>query len=60
MLDVTKTKEELQYALDTGWDRDAAIRHSLEVINQLEFELKRAKLDKGFKIGYDNADDWCE
>lgn len=43
MLDVAKTKEELQYALETGWDRDAAIRHSLEVINQLELNILEAK-----------------
>ena len=59
MLDVTKTKEELQYALDTGWDRDTAIRHALEVINQLELQLKEAMLNKYAKIS-DNGDDWCE
>ena len=59
MIDVTKTKEELQYALDTGWDRDAAIRHALEVINQLESELRETMLNKYAKIS-DNGDDWCE
>lgn len=36
MTDIAKTKEEMEYALQTGWDRDAAIRHGLEAINQLE------------------------
>ena len=36
MIDITKIKEEMEYALQTGWDRDAAIRHGLEAIKQLE------------------------
>ena len=36
MVDIAKTKEEMEYALQTGWDRDAAIRHGLEAIEQLE------------------------
>ena len=36
MINIEKTKEEMEYALQTGWDRDAAIRHGLEVIKYLE------------------------
>lgn len=39
MIDIAKTKEEMEYALQTGWDRDAAIRHGLEAIKQLETAL---------------------
>lgn len=39
MVDIAKTKEEMEYALQTGWDRDAAIRHGLEAIKQLEAKL---------------------
>ena len=39
MIDIAKTKEEMEYALQTGWDRDAAIRHGLEAIKQLEAKL---------------------
>lgn len=46
MLDVAKIKEEMAYALDTGWDRDAAIRHGLEAINQLEDIIANMKYEQ--------------
>ena len=45
MIDIEKVKNEMEYALSTGWDRDNAIKHGLEVIEFLENSLNSAILD---------------
>lgn len=35
--------KEMQYALETGWDRNSAIRHGIEEIERLEKENKILK-----------------
>lgn len=35
--------KEMRYALETGWDRNAAIRHGIEEIERLEAEVENLK-----------------
>ena len=35
--------KEMRYALETGWDRNTAIRHGIEEIERLEKELRILK-----------------
>lgn len=35
--------KEMRYALETGWDRNAAIRHGIEEIERLEKEIENLK-----------------
>ena len=36
---MNKVVEEMRYALETGWDRNTALRHGIEEIERLEKEL---------------------
>jgi hypothetical protein len=56
MTDIAKTKEEMEYALQTGWDRDAAIRHGLEAINQLEDIIGNMKYEQITRKDWDHGD----
>ena len=41
---------EMRYALETGWDRNTAIRHGIEEIERLEKELKILKSQSNIDI----------
>ena len=49
--------KEMRYALETGWDRNSAIRHGIEEIERLEKENKLLKTQTNNDIT--ECDDDC-
>ena len=50
--------KEMRYALETGWDRNAAIRHGIEEIERLEKEINIMKAMSNNDLT--EFDDYCE